>query len=330
MRDDCLFIGSDQFAYIGFKHILYIMTAGPDTVASRQIVNIGADEWTAEFEKSSMRYYHTVLWIAIIFDPLFVITDYINISAGWENLLLIRLIVSGTALLLLLTRSFTGISLRFLTVITFLMISLQNAYTYSLITNDNLLGHNLNYMALLVGAAMFILWEWYYSVAIIFISAVFIAYFIGINPSIDVRQFFLNGGLLLAVVAAFMGVLIRTRFRLTVREIKARLALEMSNREIKIQAREIERINGNLEAIVRERTAELEKKNLALEEAAFINAHKLRAPVASILGLANLLNKEQLSRDGRDALDHLDSSTQKLDEIVTQISTALEKSNSKV
>ncbi|CAN0501109.1 unnamed protein product, partial [Phaeothamnion confervicola] len=172
------------------------------------------------------------------------------------------------------------------------MISLQNSYTYSLINNDNLIGHNLNYMALLVGAAMFILWEWYYSIAIVCISAIFIAYFIGVNPNIDVKQFFLNGGLLLAVVAAFMGLLIRTRFTLTVREIKARLALQMSNREIKIQAQEIERINQNLETIVKDRTAELEKKNTALEEAAFINVHKLRAPVASILGLANLLKKE--------------------------------------
>ena len=305
------------------------MSAASDILASKQIISIGADQWTAELEKSSMRYHRTVLWVAIIFDPLFVITDYINISEGWEKLLFIRLIVSGITLLLLITRHRSGISLRLLTVITFLMISLQNAYTFSLIGNDNLLGHNLNYMALLVGAAMFILWEWYYSVAIVLISASFIAYFIRVNPAIDVRQFFLNGGLLLIAVAVFMGVLIRTRFRLTVREIKARLALEMSNREIKIQAREIERINANLETIVKERTAELEEKNTALEEAAFINAHKLRAPVATILGLTDLLKGETLSENGKKALDYLDTSTHKLDEIVTQINTALENSSRK-
>lgn len=305
------------------------MPGTPNTVANQQIISISRDEWAPELEKSSMRYHRTVLWIAIIFDPLFAVTDYINIAEGWEKLLVIRLSVSAITLFLLTTRQRTEISLRFLTVLTFLMISLQNSYTYSLITNDNLLGHNLNYMALLVGAAMFILWEWYYSVAIVFISIIFIAYFIGVNPAIDVRQFFLNGGLLLGVVAAFMGLLIRTRYTLTVREIKARLALQMSNREIKIQAKEIEQINTNLETIVKERTAELEKKNVALEEAAFINAHKLRAPVASILGLANLLKKEPLSDDGKKTLDHLDQSTQKLDQIVSEISTTLEKSNRK-
>ena len=303
------------------------MPATPHIVADRQIVSITPDEWRPELEKSSLRYHRTVLWIAIIFDPLFAITDYMNIGEGWEQLLVIRLVVSGSTLILLTTRNRTGISLRTLTIFTFLLISLQNSYTYNLIQNDDLLAHNLNFMALLVGAAMFILWEWYYSIAITFISAIFIAYFIGVNTSIDVREFFLKGGLLLAVVGAFMGILINTRYNLTVREIKARLALQMSNREIKIQAEEIERINQNLEEIVRERTAELEQKNLALEEAAFINAHKLRAPVASILGLANLLKREPLTEEGKNTLSHLDNSTQKLDAIITEISVTLEKSN---
>lgn len=297
--------------------------------ALRQIIGIGEDEWAPELEKSSMRYHRTVIWIAIIFDPLFAITDYFNIADGWENLLIIRLMVSFITWALLVSRNRTGISLRLITGITFLMISLQNSYTFSLINNDHIIGHNLNYMALLIGAAMFILWEWYYSVAIIFISSVFIAYFIGVNPEVDIRQFFINGGLLLIAVAAFMGILIRTRYNLTVREIKARLALETSNREIKFQAQEIERINQNLEKLVKERTVELEKKNDALEDAAFINAHKLRSPVASILGLVNLLKKEPLSEEAKDILSHLDSSAKSLDEIVSEITATLEKSQRK-
>ena len=69
------------------------------------------------------------------------------------------------------------------------------------------------------------------------------------------------------------------------------------NEEIISKGEEIRVINENLEKIVLERTKELEKKNKALEEYAFINAHKLRRPVASILGLVNLLNKTSL--DGK-------------------------------
>ena len=58
-----------------------------------------------------------------------------------------------------------------------------------------------------------------------------------------------------------MIVLIKTRYNLTVKEIKARLALQQSNNEIQAQAEEIKMINENLEHLVQQRTLELEKKN---------------------------------------------------------------------
>jgi signal transduction histidine kinase len=58
-------------------------------------------------------------------------------------------------------------------------------------------------------------------------------------------------------------------------------------------------MNQNLEKTVAKRTASLEKQNAQLIEYAFINAHKLRAPLASILGLVNLLimNKHKDNQD---------------------------------
>jgi signal transduction histidine kinase len=142
---------------------------------------------------------------------------------------------------------------------------------------------------------------------------------------LDVNEFFLKGGLLLIASAIFMIIQIGTRYDLTVKEIKARLALKASNEEIQAQAEEIQGINDNLELLVQERTRELEKKNKALEEYAFINAHKLRAPVASILGLMNLMDKQELTPDTRHIADHLQDSTRKLDEIVSSITKAIER-----
>jgi signal transduction histidine kinase len=210
-------------------------------------------------------------------------------------------------------------------VITFFMISLQNAFIYKFIDNANFLGQNLNYMALMIGASMFLIWPLTYSVIVVLVSTVATFYFIRTNPQLDVNQFFLNGGLLLAASAIFMMIQIRTRYDLTVKEIKARLALKASNEEIQAQAEEIRGINDNLELLVRQRTMELEKKNKALEEYAFINAHKLRAPVASILGLVNLITKQPLNQETRDITEHLKDSTQKLDAIVGSITKAIEK-----
>ena len=103
--------------------------------------------------------------------------------------------------------------------------------------------------------------------------------------------------------------------------------IQAQNEEIMAQAEEIQGINENLEMLVKQRTAELEKKNKALEEYAFINAHKLRSPVASILGLVHLLAKSDQKDDTKVIREHLKNSADKLDAVVRSITTAIEKAD---
>ena len=297
--------------------------------------------WELELEKSSSRYHLVAAWVAIIFDPVFAVTDYFNIPESWSHVFILRLCVSAITLTAVIFRR--HLPSHFLVLIPFTLISLQNAYTYSLIGPEHLLGHNLNYMALLVGAAMFAIWDWQYSVVLILISALATFFYLTTNTLVEVNQFFVKGGLLLIASAFFMMILIRTRHDLTLREIKARIALQLSNeaikaqnqeiknqnQEIQSQAEEIRGINENLENLVSSRTAELEKKNKALEEYAFINAHKLRSPVASILGLINLLNKMPASDENKPIMEHLQDSAVKLDEIVSSITKAIQRGEKK-
>ncbi len=76
--------------------------------------------------------------------------------------------------------------------------------------------------------------------------------------------------------------------------------IRVQSEEIQSKAKEIEEINDHLELLVKARTNELEKKSKAAEESAFIIAHELRAPVASVLGLINLIMKSELRRRGAD------------------------------
>lgn len=107
------------------------------------------------------------------------------------------------------------------------------------------------------------------------------------------------------------------------------LEIKKKNEEIHAQAEEIRGINENLEGLVHERTQQLEKKNKALEEYAFINAHELRAPVASILGLINLMRTVKLQEDEKIYLKHLESSAEKLDSVVRSIGKAIERGGMK-
>jgi signal transduction histidine kinase len=97
------------------------------------------------------------------------------------------------------------------------------------------------------------------------------------------------------------------------------------NEEITAQAEEIKGINENLELIVNQRTLELEKKNKALEEYAFINAHKLRSPLASILGLINLFRKTKLDEEAIIINEHLQQRADELDEVIRSITRAIER-----
>jgi signal transduction histidine kinase len=86
---------------------------------------------------------------------------------------------------------------------------------------------------------------------------------------------------------------------------------------------ELQLLNKNLEARIAERTSQLTIQNQRLAEYTFINAHKLRAPVASILGLINLVH--QVAPADREAiLAHLKTCGDQLDAIIREVSRNLE------
>lgn len=153
--------------------------------------------WHLELEKSSSRYHVVAAWVAIVFDPIFAITDYFNIPESWSHLLAIRLGVSFITLVVLILRNRFDLPSYILVLVPFTLIALQNAYAYSLIGPEDLLGHNLNFTALLIGAGMFAAWGWTYSLAAVLISLISTIYFVSRNPVIEINNFFVQGGLIL-------------------------------------------------------------------------------------------------------------------------------------
>jgi signal transduction histidine kinase len=62
--------------------------------------------------------------------------------------------------------------------------------------------------------------------------------------------------------------------------------------QILLQKEEIEGINNNLEQIIVNNTQKLKDQEARITNFAFINAHKVRSPLARIIGLLNLLSLE--------------------------------------
>ena len=111
------------------------------------------------------------------------------------------------------------------------------------------------------------------------------------------------------------------------------IEIEKQRQEIHAQSEELRQLNEilhaanlHLEAKVHHRTEELEVKTKKLEEYTFMNAHKLRAPIATILGLIHLLDyKEEIQNE--EILTGLKKTAVELDHAIKGIRARLEEEN---
>ncbi|MFM8911528.1 MAG: ATP-binding protein [Flammeovirgaceae bacterium] len=107
--------------------------------------------------------------------------------------------------------------------------------------------------------------------------------------------------------------------------------LEKQNQKLEESKRVIAQHNQHLETTVQQRTLqlatsneELKKQFHQLEQFSFIAAHNLRAPVARILGLANVFNIMGPAHSGNaEVLGHIVKSTQDLDTVVHDLGAIL-------
>lgn len=140
-----------------------------------------------------------------------------------------------------------------------------------------------------------------------------------------------SAGLLTVVILAF------TLFRQRKKILVANKALKAKNEEISFQKNAIEsqaeallrlndelkNLNKSLEGRIDERTKQLFFQNKKLAEYTFVNAHKLRAPVASILGLINLIPKAE-AEEQKIIVDYLKICGEQLDHTIKDINLTLE------
>jgi tetratricopeptide (TPR) repeat protein len=158
------------------------------------------------------------------------------------------------------------------------------------------------------------------------------------EKKLDQEQLYSREKLLMAITAGLFVVLIlaTTLFQQRSKILKTNNVLQLKNDEIQSQKESIEMqahtlmklneelnlLNKTLETRIHEGSKKLIVQNQKLAEYSFVNAHKLRAPVASILGLIQLL--DQANPDDRDLiLKHLKTCGTQLDAVIQEISKNL-------
>ena len=198
-----------------------------------------AINWRTEIDQTALRYHTIALWIAVVFDLLFFIPDFFNIPEYWVEFLSFRTAVAFICFIVVLFHKKLKISIQVMGVIPVLLISIQNAYMWSVMGVEDLQKHSFSYMALFIGSGMFMFYRWQYSVFIVIANLIANIIFFYINSALALDEILVNGGMLTATTAIFAALLIRMRFNLTKKEIISRLKLAESKHVIEEKNKEI-------------------------------------------------------------------------------------------
>jgi signal transduction histidine kinase len=106
---------------------------------------------------------------------------------------------------------------------------------------------------------------------------------------------------------------------------QANYNLKLSNEELLTNSEEITAVNENLDSLVKNRTRKIEEQLKVLNMYADKNSHEVRAPLARMLGLLYLINKEESQTVKNDLLIKVNFCANELDEVIKEMNRLLEK-----
>ena len=130
--------------------------------------------------------------------------------------------------------------------IPFMLISIQNAYMWSIMDAAELQKHTFSYIALLIGGGMMLLWRRHWSFKVIYLSLPINILFFYLFSELSLEEILSNGGFLTFMVSIIFIFLVDVRYRLTKSNIISRLKLERSNKQIARQKQIVEEKNKEI------------------------------------------------------------------------------------
>ena len=128
------------------------------------------------------------------------------------------------------------------------------------------------------------------------------------------------------VIIFFLWSMIKIKKQNEKRLIKLNQEIETQSEELKQVNEEVRVVNENLERLVNERTKTIQNQKERLLEFTLMNSHKIRGPLATILGLLNLLNDNHTSeKDKQNYLNQINITANKMDGIIHDVNRQLDE-----
>ena len=104
--------------------------------------------------------------------------------------------------------------------------------------------------------------------------------------------------------------------------------IEEQNIKIEDSHQAIQVLNENLETLVNERTRQLMERHEQLKHYAFMNAHEVRGPLSTILGLLQIAGEFSTLEEKEELIQMIEQSTSKLDRTIREMHEGLVQFNS--
>lgn len=156
------------------------------------------------------------------------------------------------------------------------------------------------------------------------------------NQRIEFQTTIIIAGSILLAVMSVLGFILYRFYKnkklLTIQLSRLNREISEKHEEILVQSeeltqanQEINRMNESLEGEVKLRTEKIEVQNKKLIEYAYANAHRVRGPLARIMGLVKLMQSETSPEEIKQYNHHLHASAVELDEVIRDINNELHR-----
>lgn len=109
------------------------------------------------------------------------------------------------------------------------------------------------------------------------------------------------------------------RFNSRMHECRQNLNSGIENIMDKAKAEKLKLTVNEIDSLIMQRMAVIESQKLQIEHFAFMNAHEIRGPLATMLGLINIISNENLLRHNKELEAHLRMAAERMNAIIRQM-----------
>jgi len=239
--------------------------------------------------------------VAVVINTAWSVVNYLIFTENQLVYLIGGIGISVVISLALILREKWNISGELLGMIPMTLIGVFFTFIYSQLPVPEFQKFTFLYVAMFLGAGMFLLWHIRYSIATVIIILSSAGLFFTLFGSLSFEQIMINGGILSLSMAFFMIISIQTRYQIITKEILAKTALIKKQNEL-IKAKK-----------VAENSRELQSQFLSHM------SHEIRTPMNGVLGMARLLRGTNQTKEQKKYTDAIYSSADNLMLIINDI-----------